>query len=98
MKTDRPALLALFLTERTGSCIKTWSGRMPAAQQRALFGVYLGKGRLWIDGAAETVEHHVSVCFGLDTECTARLSWRDLDGHGMPSDEQYLAALGPCDK
>ena len=78
MTIDRPAMLALFLTERTGSCLKTWSGRMPAAQQRALFGVYLGKGKLWIDGAAETIEHHVSVCFGLDTECTARLKWGDL--------------------
>lgn len=98
MTTDRPALLALFLTERTGSCLKTWSGKLTASEQRALFGVYLGNGKLWIDGAAETVEHHVKVCFGADTECTMRLHWRDLGGQGMPSDDQYLAALGPCDK
>ena len=78
MTTDRPALLALFLTERTGSCLKTWCGRMPAAQQRALFGVYLGKGKIWIDGAAETVEHYVTVCFGMDAECTASLKWSAL--------------------
>ena len=78
MTTDRPALLALFLTERTGSCLKTWSGKLTAAEQRALFGRFLGKGKLWIDGGNETIEHHVSVCFGLDTECTARLKWGDL--------------------
>lgn len=75
---DYAANLALFLTERTGSCLKTWSGKLTAAEQRALFGRFLGKGKLWIDGANETIEHHVKVCFGTDTECTANLKWSVL--------------------
>ena len=75
---DHAASLALFLLEKTGTVLGAWSGRLTAAEQRALFGRFLGKGKLWIDGAAETVEHHVKVCFGLDSECTARLAWRDL--------------------
>lgn len=77
-KTDTPAALALFLTERKGSCLATWSGRMPADEQRALLGRFLGKGKLWIDGTAETVEHWRTVGFGLDGECTVSLSWRAL--------------------
>jgi hypothetical protein len=76
--TDRAAALALFLIERKGSCLATWSGRLTAAEQRALLGRFLGKGKLWIDGAAETVEHHRKVGFGFDSECTASLSWRVL--------------------
>jgi hypothetical protein len=76
--TDRAAALALFLIEHKGSCLATWSGRLTAAEQRALLGRFLGKGKLWIDGAAETVEHHRKVGFGFDSECTASLSWRAL--------------------
>ncbi len=75
---DYAANLAVFLTERKGSCLKTWSGRMTAAEQRALFGRFLGKGKLWIDGAAETIEHHRKVGFGFDSECTASLKWGAL--------------------
>lgn len=75
---DYAALLAIFLTEKTGSCLKTWSGRLTAAEQRALFGRFLGKGKLWIDGAAETIEHHVKVGFGFDSGCTANLKWSAL--------------------
>jgi hypothetical protein len=75
---DHAANLALFLTERTGSCLGFWTGTMPAAQQRTLFGEFLGKGQLWINGAEETVEHWRKVCFGLDAECTAVRRWRDL--------------------
>lgn len=75
---DYSANLSIFLTEKTGSCLKMWSGRLSAAEQRALFGRFLGKGKLVIDGAAETVEHYRKVCFGLDSECTATLAWRAL--------------------
>jgi len=75
---DYAANLAIFLTERKGSCFATWSGRMPAVEQRALFGRFLGKGTLWIDGTAETIEHYRKVCFGLDSDCTANLKWRAL--------------------
>ncbi|MBU3721259.1 MAG: hypothetical protein FGM22_11060 [Burkholderiaceae bacterium] len=75
---DYAANLALFLTERKGSCLATWSGRLPADEQRALFGRFLGKGKIWIDGAAETVEHWRKTGFGLDGECTASLSWKSI--------------------
>ncbi len=75
---DYAANLAIFLTERTGSCLKTWNGHLRAAEQRALFGRFLGKGRLWIDGANETIEHHVKVCFGADTDCTFSQKWSAL--------------------
>lgn len=75
---DYAANLAIFLTERTGSCLKTWNGHLRAAEQRALFGRFLGKGRLWIDGANETIEHHVKVCFGADTDCTFSQKWSSL--------------------
>ena len=75
---DHAANLAIFLTERKGSCLATWSGRMTADEQRALLGRFLGKGKLWIDGAAETVEHHRKVSFGFDSECTANLKWGAL--------------------
>ena len=75
---NNAAALAIFLTEKKGSCLKTWEGRLTAAEQRALFGRFLGKGKLVIDGTAETVEHYRKVCFGLDSECTATLAWRTL--------------------
>lgn len=75
---DHAANLALFLTERTGSCMKTWRGHLRAAEQRELFGRFLGKGKIWIDGADETIEHHVKVCFGTDTDCTFSRKWSAL--------------------
>jgi hypothetical protein len=76
---DYAANLALFLVEKTGSCLGEWYGRgMPAAQQRALFGRFLGKGRIYIDGARELLQHSRKVCFGLDHDINHALAWRDL--------------------
>lgn len=77
-RTDYAANLAMFLLEHTGSVFGQWYGRMTAAEQRTLFGRFLGKGRIWIDGTDETIEHVRKVCFGLDAECTARVEWRAL--------------------
>lgn len=63
---DYATNLALFLLEKTGSVLGAWGGKMSAAEQRALFGRFLGKGQIVIDGAAETVCNRVKVCFGLD--------------------------------
>lgn len=68
----------MFLIERTGSCLATWDGRMPAAQQRALFGRFFGKGLIVIDGADETVQHIVKVCFGHDYSVDASVKWGAL--------------------
>jgi hypothetical protein len=75
---DYAANLAAFLHAETGSVCGRWSGRMCASDQRALFGRFLGKGTLAIDGARETLEHWVKVAFGLDVDCRERLHWRDL--------------------
>lgn len=76
--TDYAASLALFLTEKTGSCLGQWSGNMSAKDQRKLFGQYIGKGKLFIDGSNETIEHYRKVCFGLDSECTKSYCWSQL--------------------
>ena len=75
---DYASNLATFLTNQTGSCLNSWQGRLTAKEQRALFGRFLGKGLIYISGSCERVEHWRKVCFGLDSEMTARLYWRDL--------------------
>ena len=74
-KEDRAAALTFFLLDTVGSIWGTWSGRMTADDQRALFGRYLGKGKLYIDGTRETVEMWVKVCFGTDGACEFRQPW-----------------------
>ena len=75
---DYAANLALFLTERTGSCLNKWKGKLLASEQRALFGRFLGKGTIVIDGTAETLVHWVSVCFGQDYDVTFDRKWGAL--------------------
>lgn len=78
MPHEHAANLALFLTEKTGSCLGTWKGKLPAAVQRSLFGQFLGKGTIEIDGAAETLVHWVKVCFGQDYDVTFDRKWAAL--------------------
>lgn len=75
---DYAANLALFLTEKTGSCLKAWAGKLTAAEQRALFGRFIGKGQIVIDGAAETICNRVKVCFGLDYDDRNTVKWGAL--------------------
>lgn len=75
---DHAGALALFLLEHASSVLGKWSGRMPAAEQRALFGRYLGKGLIVIDGHAETICNRVKVCFGHDWDDRSVTAWRDL--------------------
>lgn len=77
-KQDYAANLALFLTEKKGSALAQWRGKMTADQQRQLFGRFLGKGMLYINGAEETIEHVVTVGFGLDYDVTDIVRWKDL--------------------
>ncbi len=80
-QTTRPdfaANLALFLVDKTGSVFGTWYGQMSAQDQRALFGRFLGKGRLVINGEQERIKMIVKVCFGLDYDTREDLAWRDL--------------------
>lgn len=77
-KTDFAANLAFFLLEKTGSVLGRHAQRMTAAEQRALFGRNIGKGRIIIDGAAETICNRVIVCFGLDYDDRNTTNWRAL--------------------
>lgn len=72
------AKLGMFLVSRKGTCLGQWRGRLSAQEQRTLFGRFLGKGELTIDGTNERIRHSVSRCFGLDYEITADIAWRDL--------------------
>lgn len=78
LRWERVANVTFFVLERTGSVLGTWKGRMSAKDQRALFGQFLGKGMIVINGATETIKHIRKVCFGLDWDTTADIAWRDL--------------------
>lgn len=75
---DRAASLALFLLEKTGTVLGNWAGKMTAAEQRALFGRFIGKGRIVIDGTAETIANRVKVCFGHDYDDRNVTRWAAL--------------------
>lgn len=77
--TNAAANLAFFLLDKTGSVLGKWNGKLSASEQRALFGTFMGKGRLYINGDDETVEHYVKVCFGLDSDCTKSATWAQLE-------------------
>jgi hypothetical protein len=67
-----------FLIEKTGSPAGYWTGRMRARDQRELFGLYLGKGTVHIDGKEKQLRHSVTVCFGCDFHITFDKSWKEL--------------------
>lgn len=77
-KYDYAAQLALFLVEKVGSIYGTWQGRMTAAEQRALFGRFIGKGVIIIDGDKEEIHQRVKVCFGTDYDDRDYVNWKDL--------------------
>ena len=70
--------ISAFLQDQKGSVLATWKGKLTAKEQRALFGAFLGKGVIIIDGACETIVHSVKVCFGLDYENTIDMSWNEF--------------------
>jgi hypothetical protein len=78
-KFDIVANIAHFLQERKGSPLASWSGKLTAKEQRALFGAFLGKGTIRIDGEYETVEHFVKVGFGQDYDVTFTANWSNID-------------------
>jgi len=74
---DHAASLSFFLLAQVSSVCGTWRGKLSAAEQRALFGTFLGKGTIVIDGATETIQHIRKIAFGMDWEVTQTLHWRD---------------------
>jgi hypothetical protein len=77
-KIDYAAQLALFLQKETGTVFGQWEGRMTAAEQRALYGRFIGKGVIVIDGTTEKVYQRVKVCFGTDWDDRGHVNWKDL--------------------
>lgn len=78
MKTDYAAKLAIFLTEKKGTPLASWSGKMTASEQRELFGRNIGKGIIIIDGQNETICNRVKVCFGQDYDDRNVTKWSAL--------------------
>lgn len=77
-KFTASANMASFLLEKMGSVCGVWSGSMPAKEQRALFGQFIGKGTITIDGNDETLKHVKKVCFGADWIETFYRTWKAL--------------------
>jgi len=75
---DYAANLALFLLEQTGSVWGEWDGRLSATEQRALFGRFIGKGLIIINGLEETIYNRVKVCFGTDCDDRNLVRWSAL--------------------
>jgi len=73
------ANLAHFLLEQKGSVLATWKGKMSAKQQRELFGTFMGKGEIFIDGEREVVLHTVKVAYGRDYETTFESKWSGIN-------------------
>lgn len=69
-KYDVVANVAFFLLDKTGSVNGKWKGKLSAKEQRSLFGCFMGKGTIYIDGENETIEHVKQVCFGTDFDTT----------------------------
>lgn len=78
--------LALFLVANGEATNGRWSGPLLARDQRALFGVFLGKGQISIDGERDRVRHTITICFGTDFATTDELElqedmrWRHVAG------------------
>lgn len=70
--------LVRFLITKTDSVWGIWSGKMSASEQRALFGRFIGKGKIVINGEDETICNRVKVCFGMDFYDKNVVHWRDL--------------------
>ena len=91
-KYDAAANMAFFLQERTGSVCGKWEGKLTAKEQREMFGMFLGKGMLYIDGAKETIKHSIKVCFGMDSEDTFVSTFDTMDkGSDVRFDAFHIA-------
>lgn len=73
--------IAAFLQETKGSVLATWKGKLTAKEQRAMFGVFLGKGDIVIDGEQETIQHLRKVCHwaGQDSDPTFTAKWDKIN-------------------
>lgn len=93
--------LALFLVANGRATNGRWQGPLRAADQRALFGVALGRGTIRIDGSVDRVAHSITVCFGTDWAVTdvldlsEAMAWRHYSGSTpAPVDPAKVTAAG----
>jgi len=70
--------LAHFLAANGKSVVSFTSFHMAANDQRKLFGRFLGKGTIVIDGEREELRHVRKVCFGTDWDTTDCIRWSAL--------------------
>lgn len=70
--------LTALLLEKTGSVHGRLSGKMSADEQRELFGRYIGKGTIVVDGMREVVYNQVKIAFGMDWDDRNVTRWIDL--------------------
>lgn len=77
-RVDYAMYLSFFLLEKTGSVLGEWAGRMSASAQRGLFGRFIGKGTIVINGGDETIRNRVKVCFGQDSDDRNVTKWAAL--------------------
>ena len=77
-KFDAATNMSMFLLEKTGSVCGVWKGKLPATEQRKMFGQFLGRGKLTIDGQTESLRHTIKVCFGQDYDVTYDKKWTEI--------------------
>lgn len=77
-ETDRAAAMAFFLMDNAGSIFGRFVGYMKAADQRLIFGRFIGKGLIILNGSDETVGLNVSVCFGTMRDTVWQRRWSEL--------------------
>ena len=71
-KLDRIEKIYQFLmAQDEGRGVDRFVGKMRAADQRAVFGEYLGRGTIVIDWLENEIQHIVKVAFGQDFHITA---------------------------
>ena len=85
-----PTALAFFLIDQGKRVYDKWVGNISAADQRILFGSYIGKGRIVIDGERETVHHLIRICFGQDAEIDYTSSWANIRNNPRRSNGKVI--------
>lgn len=81
---DYAAKIAFFLLDRTGSIWGTFKGTLSKKEQLGLFGRYIGKGQIVIDGLHETVCNRVKVCFGMDWDDRNWTQFAEFSNQELP--------------
>ena len=77
-KSDIVVNLAFFLLDNTGNVCGIYKGRMSAIEQRQLFGCFLGKGIIIINGNDETICCRIKIAFGSDYEDRYSMLWIEI--------------------